>query len=170
MNLLNVLHDGVHGSAPAHDHHEGSSSADAGELPIPGYSRLDERKAIAELPQLTQVELAAIESFERSHRDRPAVLDKLRYLQQVEPLPGYDSLDVAGIAQALSNADLATVKAVREYERKLQHRAAVLTEVGHALHRYAHERHTPPRDARAPLGPPERRPVIGNGLPLSRPR
>jgi hypothetical protein len=165
MNFLNVLRNGKHRAAPDHDDDGENPSADTRELPVDRYRRLDERKAIAELPQLTQVELATIESFERSHRARPAVLGKLRYLQQVEPLPGYDGLGVAGIGDALSHADLATVKAVREYERKLQNRAPVLTEVAHALHRCIHSR--PSVGAEAPLDPPDHRPVIGNGPPAS---
>src|SRR5919201_2542168 len=135
MNVLNLLRSGVHSGAPDGDRPQASSSADDGGLPIDRYSRLGESDVLAELPGLTQVELAGVEAFERSHRDRPAVLDKLRYLRQAEPLPGYDALDATGIAQALSAADLAVVKAVREYERKFQKRAAVLTEVGRALHR-----------------------------------
>ena len=42
--------------------------------------------------EFSQVELAAIETYERSHRNRPEVLDKLRYMRGSEPLPGYDAL------------------------------------------------------------------------------
>jgi hypothetical protein len=101
---------------------------------IDRYEGLGERDAVAELGGLTQVDLTAIQAFERSHRDRAAVLNKLRYLRQSEPLPGYDALEPAQIAEALLAADIVTVKAVREYERKLQHRASVLKDVSRALH------------------------------------
>ena len=59
------------------------------------YERLNERDAVTELGQLCQADLGAIETFERSHGDRSAVLNKLRYLRQPEPLPGYDQLERA---------------------------------------------------------------------------
>jgi hypothetical protein len=101
------------------------------------YERLNERDAVTELGQLCQSDLGAIETFERSHRDRSAVLNKLRYLRQPEPLPGYDQLEPAAIAVALADADTPTVKLVREYERKMQGRPSVLKAVSLSLHQSA---------------------------------
>jgi hypothetical protein len=167
MNFLKLLRDGAHGGALSHDSVE-ANSADDEEFPVVvGYDRLNERDALAELPGLTQVELAGIEAFERSHRDRPAVLDKLRYLRQAEPLPGYDALDATGIAHALSTADLAAVKAVREYERKAKNRAAVLTEVSRALHRCGEDQRAAAlHRAETLAGETNQPPVVGNGLPV----
>jgi hypothetical protein len=109
------------------------SSADAGELPMARYDSLDEKKLVEQLTQLSQVELADVEAHERSHEDRPAVLAKLRYLRESEPLPGYDALESKEIVQTLAGADTRTVKAVRDYERKFQHRKSVLDEAARVL-------------------------------------
>ena len=61
------------------------------------------------------------------------MLDKLRYMRGSEPLPGYDALTTEQIAGALAGADAETVKAVRDYERKFQHRQSVLDEAARVL-------------------------------------
>ena len=94
-----------------------ASSADEQRLPFARYDELDGKQLIPQLSQLSQVELAAVEAHERSHRDRPVVLNRLRWLRGSEPLPGYDALDSDEIVRALAGAEAATVKAVRSYER-----------------------------------------------------
>jgi hypothetical protein len=103
--------------------------------PFAGYDRLDDREVIDGLSDHSQVELEAVESYERSHRDRRPVLDKLRYMRGREPLPGYDALSVEEIAAALEEADPATIKRVRGYERKFASRRDVLDAVVRANHR-----------------------------------
>src|SRR5688572_3460894 len=88
------------GDAPA----EEASPPDAAELPIEGYDRLDKNEVGAQLPELSQVELAAVETYERSHKNRPEVLNKLHYMHTREPLPGYDALSTEQIVQALADA------------------------------------------------------------------
>jgi len=110
-----------------------ASSTDADQPPISGYDQLDDKQVGARLPQLSQVELAAVETYERSHKNRPEVLDKLRYMRTSEPLPGYDALSPEQIATALAGADAETVKAVRDYERKFGHRKQVLDEAARVL-------------------------------------
>jgi hypothetical protein len=110
-----------------------TSPADEHPVPIPGYDGLDVKKLFARLPELSQVELAAVETYERSHKDRSQVLDKLRYMRGSEPLPGYDALDSEEVVEALTSADTQTVKAVRDYERKFRHRRPVMDEAGRAL-------------------------------------
>jgi hypothetical protein len=109
------------------------SSPDEHELPISGYDGLKEKEIADQLAELSQVELAAVESYERAHESRPVVLDKLRYMRGGEPLPGYDGLTTEQIAKALDGADAETVKAVRDYERKFQHRQSVLDETARVL-------------------------------------
>jgi hypothetical protein len=111
----------------------GAGSSDADQLPIPGYDRLDDRQVGARLAQLSQVELAAVETYERSHKNRSEVLDKLHYMRTSEPLPGYDALSPEQIAKALAGADAETVKAVRDYERKFAHRKQVMDEAARVL-------------------------------------
>jgi len=102
-------------------------------VPISDYDQLDAKKVGDRLAQLSQVQLATVETYERAHRNRPAVLEKLRYMQGTEPLPGYDTLTTEQIAEALAGADAETVKAVRDYERKFQHRQSVLDEAARVL-------------------------------------
>ena len=68
-------------------------------------------------------------------RTESRVLDKLRYMRGREPLPGYDALSVEEIVAALEEADLATIKRVRGYERKFANRSEVLEEVVRVHHR-----------------------------------
>jgi hypothetical protein len=109
------------------------SSPDEQQLPISGYDRLKDKQITDQLSQLSQVELATVETYERAHGGRPAVLDKLRYMRGSEPLPGYDALTTEQIAKALAGADAETVKAVRDYERKFGRRQSVLDEAARVL-------------------------------------
>ena len=106
---------------------------DEHQLPIPGYDQLKDKQIAGRLSQLSQVELATVETYERAHAARPVVLDKLRYMRGGEPLPGYDTLTPEQIAKALARADAETVKAVRDYERKFQRRQSVLDETARVL-------------------------------------
>ena len=110
-----------------------TSEPDEHRLPIPGYDQLNDKQVSDQLSQLSQVELAAIETYERAHGSRPVVLDKLRYMRGSEPLPGYDALTTEQIATALARADAGTVRAVRDYERKFKHRQSVLNEAARVL-------------------------------------
>ena len=115
--------------------------------PVAGYDDQDAKEVIASLSSHSQVELARIESYEREHENRVSVFDKLRWLRQEEPLPGYDALSVDEVMAALAKADLAGIKRVRGYERKFGARREVLDEVDR-LHR---ERQVPlvSRDSRS---------------------
>lgn len=104
------------------------------EEPVTGYEKLKTKEVIASLSGHSQVELTKIESYERTHQDRASVFDKLRWLRQVEPFPGYDALNVDEVMAALDDADLSTLKRVRGYERKFGARRDVLDEVDR-LHR-----------------------------------
>jgi hypothetical protein len=109
------------------------SSPDESTVPIAGYDRLSDTEIGERLSELSQVELDKVETYERAHGNRPAVLNKLRYMHDTEPLPGYDELTTEQIAEALADADAETVKAVRDYERKFQGRQSVLGEAARVL-------------------------------------
>ena len=102
--------------------------------PVSGYDRLKPKEVIASLSSRSQVELAEIERYEHTHQNRVGVFDKLRWLRQDEPLPGYDALSSDEVLAALDKADLAALKRVRGYERKFRARREVLEEVDR-LHR-----------------------------------
>ena len=105
-----------------------AGSSDTHQLPIPGYDQLKDKQIGDQLSELSQVELATVETYERAHASRPAVLEKLRYMRGSEPLPGYDDMTTDQIAEALAGANAKTVRAVRDYERKFGRRGAVLDE------------------------------------------
>jgi hypothetical protein len=130
MKILDALRKRrSHRDAPGGE----ASSPDAGELPFPGYDKLDDRELGARLPELSQVELDAVETYERAHKNRPEVIDRLRYMHTREPLPGYDALSPEQIVEALAGADAETVKAVRDYERKFGARPQVMEAAARAL-------------------------------------
>jgi hypothetical protein len=123
MKILDALRKRrSHAGAPG----EEAGSPDEAELPFPGYDKLGVKEVGARLPELSQVELAAVETYERSHKNRPEVLSKLHYMHTREPLPGYDGLSPEQIAEALGGADAETVRAVRDYERKFANRPQVM--------------------------------------------
>jgi hypothetical protein len=134
MMISSVARDRASGSAASAAAPESvgdaeANSAQEAQLPFAGYDRLDASKVVVGLSDHSQIELEAVESYERSHNDREAVLNKLRYLRGSEPFPGYDAMSVEEILAALEEADLATIKRVRGYERKFGNRARVLDEV-----------------------------------------
>jgi hypothetical protein len=110
-----------------------ASSAEQRALAIDRYDQTDVKDLITQLSQLSQIELAAVEAYERSHRERPVLLNRLRWLRGSEPLPGYDALDSGKVVKALADTDAETVKAVRSYERHHRARRDVLTQVARVL-------------------------------------
>ena len=62
-----------------------------------------------------------------------------------EPLPGYDALSVEEIVAALEEADPATIKKVRGYERKFANRRDVLEAVVRVHHRRLADQPASPR-------------------------
>jgi hypothetical protein len=133
MSMLNFLRkrssgDGVRGGVA-----ETNRGGD-GQLPIPGYDRISDKHLIAELREHSQAELAAIDTYEKSHKNRRPVFHKLRYLRGQEPLQGYDDLSVKEILAGLEGADMELLQRTRGYERKFQRRPDVLENVASALH------------------------------------
>ncbi|MBA2631360.1 MAG: hypothetical protein H0U84_10135 [Thermoleophilaceae bacterium] len=133
MKLLDRLRKGPTRSVAEEDAHAPEPPGGDAALPIAGYDRLSEKEVIGQLHLLSQVELGVIEAHERSHGNRPAVLNKLGYVRVREPLPGYDDLDADQVVAILGDADSETVRAVRDYERKFQGRREISTAVGRIL-------------------------------------
>jgi hypothetical protein len=132
MTILNSLQKRFSGGDTQVDDAE-TTRSDDGQLPIPGYDRIGDKDLIAELSKHSQVELTAIETYEKSHKERVPVFDKLRYLRGQEPLQGYDTLSVQEILAELEGADSEMLQTTRVYERKFQKRPDVLDEVATAL-------------------------------------
>jgi ferritin-like metal-binding protein YciE len=96
------------------------------DLPIPRYGRLTADEVVAKLPELSQAELAQVETYERRKGKRTTVLARIDTLRGSEPWSGYDGQTVDEIRTRLGTADDPTAKAVREYERAHKDRAGVL--------------------------------------------
>lgn len=132
MKILEHLANRRHETTADPSRTEQAPSGEA-ELPIAGYDGLDPKQIRVQLSALSQVELAAIEDHEVSHQARAKVLNRLRWLKGSEPVPGYDALETKAIVTALSSADAATLKAVRDYERRHRDRHEIRTEVDRVL-------------------------------------
>jgi hypothetical protein len=133
MKILDALRNRRSQGSEEEDTQAAASSPDEDELPISGYDGLKDKQIADQLSQLSQEELATVETYERAHEGRPVVLNKLRYMRGSEPLPGYDALTSEQIAEALAGADAETVKAVRDYERKFENRQSVMDEAARVL-------------------------------------
>lgn len=143
MSIFNFLQKRSSGDGA--DVGEANRNGDS-QLPIPGYDRISDKHLIAELREHSQAELTAIDTYERSHKNRTPVFHKLRYLRGQEPLQGYDDLSVEEILTGLEGADTQTLQKTREYERKFQRRPDVLEKVASALHEHSGSTHRdPPR-------------------------
>jgi hypothetical protein len=103
-------------------------------VPFAGFDRLNAKQVIRVLSDHSQAELTAVENFERANQGRKPVLDKLRFMRQPEPMPGYDALSSGEVVTALEEADMNTLKRIRGYERKFANRPDVSEAVVRTLH------------------------------------
>ena len=129
-----------------------TDTGDGGAQPFDGYDRLKPRELKKSLSSHSQDKLEEIERYERANENRPAILDKLRFMRGRQPLPGYDQLEPSEIATQLGDADADTIKRVRDYERKFGNRPDVLEEVVKA---HGHKRGNLPPPPDMPQSPPE---------------
>jgi ferritin-like metal-binding protein YciE len=100
--------------------------ASQSDLPIARYDKLTADEIVAKLTDLSQIDLAKVDSYERRHENRSTVLGRITSLRGNEPWPGYDELTAAEVQSALSDADDDRAKAARSYERAHKARAGVL--------------------------------------------
>ena len=75
------------------------------DLAIAGYDKLTAEEIVAKLSELSQIDLAKVDSYERKHQNRTTVLERITSLRGDEPWPGYDELTVAEVQAALGEAD-----------------------------------------------------------------
>jgi ferritin-like metal-binding protein YciE len=101
--------------------------ASAGDLAIARYDQLTAEEIGAKLSELSQIDLAKVDAYERRHQDRSTVLSRISTLRGNEPWPGYDELTVDQIRTALDDADDDRTARVRAYERAHKNRAGVLS-------------------------------------------
>jgi ferritin-like metal-binding protein YciE len=100
--------------------------ASKSDLAIAGYDKLTAEEIVSKLSELSQIDLAKVDSYERKHQNRTTVVERITTLRGDEPWPGYDELTVSELQTALGKADDDRVKAVRTYERAHKARAGVL--------------------------------------------
>ena len=96
------------------------------DLAIPGYDSLTAEQILSKLPELSQIDLAKVDSYERKNDNRTTVLSRVSALRRQEPWPGYDELTVAEIEAVLGEGDEQRTKDVAAYERAHKNRAGVL--------------------------------------------
>jgi len=101
--------------------------ASADDLAIARYDQLTAEEIAAKLSELSQIDLAKVDAYERRHQDRSTVLSRISSLRGNEPWAGYDELTVDQIRTALDDADDDRTARVRAYERAHKNRAGVLT-------------------------------------------
>jgi ferritin-like metal-binding protein YciE len=96
------------------------------DLAIARYDQLTVDEIVAKLSDLSQIDLAKVDSYERKHQNRSTILTKITSLRGDEPWAGYDELTAAEVEAVLSEGDDERIKAVRSYERAHKNRAGVL--------------------------------------------
>jgi ferritin-like metal-binding protein YciE len=96
------------------------------DLAIADYDELTAAEVVERLPELSQVELAKVDAYERRERNRTTVLSRIGSLRGSEPWPGYDEMSVEQIRPRLREADEQTAERVRAYERAHKGRSTVL--------------------------------------------
>lgn len=100
--------------------------ASEGDLAIGGYDELSAEQVSRRLGELSQIELAETDGYERRHHDRATVRDRIAQLRGHEPWVGYDDMSVAEVTKRLHDADMTDVETVREYEQRHKKRNGVL--------------------------------------------
>jgi ferritin-like metal-binding protein YciE len=96
------------------------------DLAIARYDTLTAEEITGKLPELSQIDLAKIEAYERKNQNRTTILSRVTSLRSDEPWAGYDELTAAEVIAVLSEGDDDRAKDVRSYERAHKDRAGVL--------------------------------------------
>lgn len=100
--------------------------ATEGDLAIARYDSLTAEEITGRLTELSQIDLAKVDAYERSHQNRTTILARITSLQGSEPWPGYDELTVAEVSAMLAEGDDERAQQVEAYERAHKARAGVL--------------------------------------------
>ena len=96
------------------------------DLAIARYDTLTAEEITGKLPELSQIDLAKIEAYERKNQNRTTILSRVTSLRSDEPWAGYDELTAAEVIAVLSEGDDDRAAQVRSYERSHKDRAGVL--------------------------------------------
>jgi ferritin-like metal-binding protein YciE len=115
----------VPGVAQAEGRLKGAVAAEE-DLAIARYDAMTAEEIIARLSELSQIELAKIDSYERKNQNRATVLARITSLRGDEPWPGYDELTADEVRAVLAEGDEDRAHQTRSYERAHKNRATVL--------------------------------------------
>ncbi len=96
------------------------------DLPIARYDSLTAEEIVGRLREMSQVDLAMIDTYERRHEDRATITGRITALRGDEPWAGYDEMTAAEVQSALTDADDDVAKEVAAYERAHKDRASVI--------------------------------------------
>jgi ferritin-like metal-binding protein YciE len=100
--------------------------ASEGDLAIARYDKLTADEIIGRLTELSQIDLAKVQAYERKNQNRQTILGRIESLQGNEPWAGYDELTVSEVTAVLSEGDDERARQVRTYERGHKGRAGIL--------------------------------------------
>lgn len=115
----------VPGVARAEGTVKGAMAAES-DLAIPNYDSLSADEVQDKLSELSQVDLAKVDAYERKNQNRSTVISRIESLKGDEPWTGYDELGVDEVLAVLGEGDEQRARDVRAYERKHKARAGVL--------------------------------------------
>ena len=100
--------------------------ASEGDLPIARYDKLTADEITGRLGELSQIDLAKVDSYERRNQNRTTVLSRIASFRGDEPWAGYDELTAVEVQAVLSEGDDERARQVRSYERAHKNRAGVI--------------------------------------------
>lgn len=100
------------------------------DLPIPGFSQLGVTGIHQHLRTLSQTELTVIEGYERTHANRPGVLNAIERLRDSEPWADYDVMDPDQITAHLHNVSSSAARHALEYEQSHRQREKIISAAG----------------------------------------
>jgi ferritin-like metal-binding protein YciE len=100
--------------------------ASENDLAITGYDGLTAEEITSKLTDLSQIDLAKVDAYERKHENRTTILSRITSLRGEEPWVGYDELTVAEVQAVLSEGEEDQARKTRSYERGHKNRTGVL--------------------------------------------
>jgi ferritin-like metal-binding protein YciE len=100
--------------------------ASEGDLAIARYDKRTADEIVGRLAELSQIDLAKIDAYERKNENRSTILSRISTLRGDEPWAGYDELTAAEVQAVLAEGDDDRAQQVRSYERAHKNRAGVL--------------------------------------------
>jgi ferritin-like metal-binding protein YciE len=96
------------------------------DLAIKDYDSLTADEIVAKLSDLSQIDLAKVDSYERKNQNRTTITSRITSLRGNEPWAGYDELTAADVIAVLNEADEDRAQQVRDYERAHKNRVSVM--------------------------------------------